>query len=231
MQGKKFRQRRKVWYRGLKKTLVIRYKKPRFKYLGDKPNENSIVLSNHVGTDAPMSLELHADFPLRMWGTSEMNSGLIKLYKYQSRVYYHEKKGWNLHSSRFFCLLASPLTNLFYKGLRLVSTYKDSRFKKTINDSYKIIKEEKENIVIFPEKSDDGYLDQLTGFHPGFILLAETCLKRGIDISIYVSYFNKKEMTYTFSKPMKYKELKDKFTKRSELIDYLVNECNSLNNA
>ena len=34
-------------------------------------------------------LELYADFPFRFWGTSEMNSGLIKMYKYQSKVYFH----------------------------------------------------------------------------------------------------------------------------------------------
>ena len=44
------------------------------------------------------------------------------MYKYQTRVYYHEKKHWNLHLARLFCLLASPLTNLFYKGLNLIST-------------------------------------------------------------------------------------------------------------
>lgn len=67
-----------------------------------------------------MSLELYADFPIRTWGTHEMNSGLSKMYRYQSRVYYHEKKGWNLHLARLFCLLASPLTNLFYKGFALL---------------------------------------------------------------------------------------------------------------
>ena len=116
----KFKQDRKLWYSGLKKIIKIRYKRPKFIYLGDKPNKNSIILSNHVGTDAPMSLELYADFPIRTWGTHEMNSGLSKMYRYQSRVYYHEKKRWNLHLARLFCLLASPLTNLFYKGFALL---------------------------------------------------------------------------------------------------------------
>lgn len=90
--SKKFRQERKLWYRNLKRMLVARYKKPKFIYLGEKPSQGSIILSNHVGTEAPMSLEMYADFPIRMWGTAEMNSGLIQLYKYQTRVYYHEKK-------------------------------------------------------------------------------------------------------------------------------------------
>lgn len=116
MKKQKFKQNRKAWFRGFKRFLKIRYKKPQFIYLGEKPTECSIILSNHEGTDAPLTMEIYADYPIRLWGTGEMNSGLVKLYKYQSGVYYHLKKGWNLHLARLFCLLASPLTNLFYKG-------------------------------------------------------------------------------------------------------------------
>lgn len=89
MKQKKFKQNRNLWYRILKKLLVMRYKRPKFIYLGQKPTEHSLILSNHVGTEAPMSLEMYTDFPMRMWGTSQMNSGLIALYKYQSSVYFH----------------------------------------------------------------------------------------------------------------------------------------------
>ena len=115
--------------------MKCRYKEPTFIYLGEKFEEGSIILSNHEGTDAPMSLEIYSGANLRMWGAHEMNSGLIKMYKYQTRVYYHEKKHWNLFGARMFCLLASPLTNLFYKGLNLISTYQDGRFKTTLKST------------------------------------------------------------------------------------------------
>ena len=101
------------------------------------------------------------------------------MYKYQSRVYFHEKKHWSLFGARMFCLIASPLTNMFYKGLNLISTYPDGRFKNTIKESLEAIKNG-ENVVIFPEVSTNGYLAELEGFHEGFVLLAETCLKRGL---------------------------------------------------
>ena len=94
--------------------MKCRYKQPKFVYLGEEISTGGVILSNHEGTDAPMSLEIYCNKPLRMWGAHEMNSGLIKMYKYQTRVYYHEKKGWNLHLARLFCVIASPLTNLFY---------------------------------------------------------------------------------------------------------------------
>ena len=226
---KKFKQKRALWYRGMKQIMKVRYKQPQFIFLGEAPKDGSIILSNHEGTDAPMALEIYCQFPIRMWGTHEMNSGLIRMYKYQSRVYYHEKKHWNLHAARLFCLIASPLTNLFYKGLKLISTYKDARFLKTINQSLEAIKNG-ENIVIFPEKSPDGYEAELKDFYAGFLVFAQQCFKKGIDLPIYVSYYKKKERVYIFDKPILYSELKSKFETREEIVKALLDNCNALNN-
>lgn len=224
---KKFKQKRKLWYRCMKGIMKCRYKEPRFIYLGEKPTNGSIILSNHEGTDAPMSLEIYCDFPIRMWGTAEMNSGLKRMYAYQTKEYYHVRKHWNLFAARVFCLLASPLTNLFYKGLNLISTYKDSQFRKTLKESVDAIKAG-DNVVIFPEHSEDGYLAELKGFYSGFVVFAQQCYKEGIDVPIYVSYFKLKEKAYIFDKPIKFSELKTKFSTRDEMASYLLEKCNSL---
>ena len=186
-----------------------------------------MILSNHEGTDAPMSLEMYLDKPLRMWGAHEMNSGLKKMYSYQTRVYYHEKKHWNLHLARLFCLIASPLTNLFYKGLNLISTYRDGRFVKTIRESIDAINN-KENVVVYPENSENGYLAQLEGFFAGFAVFADTCLKKGIDLPIVVSYFKKSEKVFVFDKEIRYSELLSKYGNREKVVAQLLNRCNEL---
>ena len=221
------KKKRKAYFELMKKMMKGRYKQPKFVYLGEEINGPSIILSNHEGTDAPMALEIYLSKPIRMWGAHEMNSGLIKLYKYQTRVYYHEKKHWNLHLARLFCLIASPLTNLFYSGLDLISTYKDGRFIKTIRESIEAIKQG-DNIVIFPEESDEGYLAELKGFHKGFVLLCEQCLKEGIDIPIYVSYFKKDVNTYVIDAPIKYSILKERFKTREEISKHICSRCNDL---
>ena len=220
-------KKRKWWFRLLKKMMKVRYKEPKFIYLGDKVTNGSVILSNHEGTDAPMSLEIYGNLPLRMWGAHEMNSGLIKMYKYQTRVYFHEKKGWNLHLARLFCLIATPLTNLFYKGLDLISTYKDVRFLKTIRESVSAIKQG-DNIVIYPEDSNKGYLQELEGFFAGFVMLGDACLKEGIDVPIYVAYFKKKEKEYIFDKPIMYSELCKKYSTKEEKARVLCERCNEL---
>ena len=199
-------KKRKLYFRILKRLMRLKYKKPNFVFLGEPFENGAVILSNHEGTDAPMALELYYDAQMRMWGAHEMNSGLIKLYKYQTKVYYHQKKHWNLTLARLFCIIASPLTNMFYKGFDLISTYRDVRLLKTIKESVSSIKEG-DNVVIFPEDSTNGYLSELEGFHAGFVLLAEKCLQQGIDLPIFVAYYRKSDNTYIFDKPVYYSEL------------------------
>ena len=207
--------------------MVCRYKKPEFVFLGEKPTNGAIIISNHEGTDAPLSLEMYCDFPIRFWGTGEMNSGLKNLYNYQTKVYYHEKKHWNLFLARMFCLIASPLTNLYYKGLNLISTYHDSRFRQTLKDSLKAI-QDGDNVVIFPEKSDKGYLPELEGFYKGFLSFADVCKAKDIDVPIYVSYFKIKEKIYVFDKPVKYSTLIATGDSRDQIAKKLLDRCNEL---
>ena len=226
-QTNKPKKKRKLWYRCLKQIMKIRYKKPTFMFLGADFGYGSIILSNHEGTDAPMSLEIYCNSPTRMWGAHEMNSGLISMYKYQTRVYYHEKKGWNLGLARLFCIIASPLTHLFYKGLNLISTYKDGRFIKTIRESIDTLKRG-ENVVIYPEDSTNGYLAELEGFHGGFVSLADIAYKRGLDIPIYVTYYRKSDKMYIIDKPVLYSQLIQDGATREEIADKLRLRCNEL---
>ena len=228
MGKKKFTQDRKPWFKAFKQLVKLRYKKPTFEYLGEKPESGSIILSNHEGAASPLNLEVYADFPLRMWGTYEMNSGFKRLYKYQTNVYYHQKRHWNLHLARLFCLIASPLTNMFYSGLNLISTYPDTRLLGTIKESVNAMVEKGDNIVIYPENSDNGYLKVLDSFHAGFALLAEALKKLGKDVKIFVAYFKKKERKFTFDKPILFSKLKERFRNRKEMAEYLLNRCNAL---
>ena len=218
---------RKKWFEVLKKIMRLFKKKTDFVYLGKVPEKNTIILSNHVGTSAPLAWELYEDIPFRFWGASEMNSGLIPLYKYQTKVYYHEKKHWNIHLARLFCIIASPLTNLFYKGLNLISTYRDMRFRTTISESIETLNSGK-NIIIFPEISDKGYLDELEGFHQGFLMLASICHKKNMDLDICVAYYRKNERKYVVGESMKLYELFNSGLSRDEMAAMLCERCNEL---
>jgi len=218
---------RKPWFRVIKKIMRLFIKETEFVYLGEKITEPTIVLSNHVGTAAPLAWELYGNLPFRFWGASEMNSGLISLYKYQTRVFYHEKKHWNLHLARLFCLIASPLTYMFYKGINLISTYSDIRFKHTITESIDTLDSGK-SVIIFPEISDKGYLDVLEGFHQGFTVLGSILLRKGKDIPITVAYYKKSEKRYIVDKPVMLSEIFRNGASREEIAKQLCDRCNYL---
>ncbi len=218
---------RKPWFRFLKKIMRLFIKRSEFIYLGNKIDKPTIILSNHEGTSAPLAWELYGNLPFRFWGASEMNSGLAALYKYQTRIYYHEKKHWNLHLARLFCLLASPLTYIFYKGLNLISTYHDIQFRKTLSESVKCLEEGK-SVIIFPEISDKGYLDVLEGFHPGFTMLASVLLRKKTDVQITTAYYKKSEKKYIIDKPVMLSDIYKESVTREALAKMLCDRCNEL---
>ena len=211
---------------GLLKSIMRRFIKPsRFVYLGGELPAGTLIVSNHVGTSAPLALELYSRLRFRFWGAWQMNAGLIRLYRYQSRVFYHEKKHWNLHLARLFCLIASPLTYLFYSGLNLISTYSDARFRTTVTESISALRQG-QHIVIFPEDSTKGYLDQLEGFHGGFLMLAKIALRHGIDCPISISYYKKSERTFVLDAPVLASELFGGGESRAEIAARLCERCN-----
>ena len=218
-----------IFYRGFKALLKNFFKQPEFIYLDEKPQKGSVILCNHVGISGPLKLEMYFDptFNFRFWGTHEMTEGLISTYKYQSYNFYHKKKGWNLFLARLFCILAAPVSNMFYKGLNLIPTYRDTRLKRTLKTSVEEIKNGK-NIVIFPEDSENGYQDVLQGFHPGFALLCNQCKKVGIDVPIYVAYYNKYNNSYVFDKPVYYSTLAEKGLNKEQMANLLCDRANEL---
>ena len=227
MEKETYRDIRKPWFRAVKSVMRLFIKETEFVYLGEKINEPTIILSNHVGTSAPLAWELYGKLPFRFWGAFEMNASLASLYKYQTRVFYHEKKHWNLHLARLFCIIASPLTYMFYRGLNLINTYRDIRFKSTISESIKCLDEGK-SVIIFPEISDKGYLDELEGFHEGFTVLGSILLKKGIDMPITVAYYRKGEKKYVVDRPAMLSEVFAEGKSREQIASELCNRCNEL---
>lgn len=201
--------------------------KPKFIFLGGEIEDGSIILSNHVGMKAPVTLEAYFKKKMRFWGTYEMNSGLKSVYKYLSTTYFHDKKHKPKFLAKIIGFIGSPFANGFYKGMNLISTYRDTRFKSTLVESIKTL-QENTTLVIFPEDSHDGYHDTLTKFYPGFLMLSEQMFRRGKDTKIYLSYLNKKKHQYVFSKPYMYSELVAEYPDREELCKVLCDKTNEL---
>ncbi|MBQ7364848.1 MAG: hypothetical protein IJW46_04550 [Clostridia bacterium] len=218
---------RKTWFNRVKKIIRLFVKPTRFVTLGEEIEDGSIIVCNHSGAGAPLAWELYSDHQFRFWGTYEMNSGLRSVYRYLVHTYYVQKKKWNILAARLFSLIAAPFATMFYAGMNLISTYRDTRFRKSLAESF-VTLERKESLVIFPEDSSDGYYDVLKSYHAGVVLLASLCLKRGMDLKLYVAYYQRKTKTCVVSKPVRLSSLFRDGATRDEIARRLCEECNAL---
>lgn len=218
---------RKKWFLNLQKVIRFFIKKPTYVYLGEKPCPGSIILSNHESATVPLTLEMYGKMPVRFWGAHDMNEGFRAVYRYQTVTYYHGKKHWPLWCARLFCLLASPLTMIFYRGLELIATYPDMRFKNTLSRSITAL-EKKNTLVVFPEDSSDGYHKVLKRFLPGAIMLLEQCRRHKMDLPVYVAYYQKDKRVHVFDKPVMLSKLLAQGLSREALSAQLCQRCNEL---
>ena len=111
--------------------------------------------------------------------------------------------------------------------MKLISTYRDSRLRGTIKQSVQVL-DTNQSIIIFPEDSTNGYLDELEGFHSGFVLLLNECFRNGKDLPIYVMYYQKAKNRYIIDKKVMYSTLLKKYNTKEEIAECLKNRCNQL---
>ncbi len=219
---------RRPFFRFVKKIAKIFKRKPKFIYLGEKPNGATIYLSNHCAASGPITYELYLPTRFRMWGTYEMCGGFKMRWKYLNHVYFHQKKKYSKFVSFLLSTILTPIMALFYKGFRIIPTYPNSKFISTIKTSIEELNNNV-NILIYPENSSDGYHDELTEYFGGFWTLAkkfnETSQK---DISIVNMYFHKKSNTVIVANPKSFLKLSKEFSDSKAVAEFFLNDANKM---
>lgn len=110
----------------------------------------------------------------------------------------------------------------------MIPTYHDLRMGKNIQSSCNKLTEG-ENILIFPENSDDGYFDVLTEYFGGFYILAKRYYeKTGKNVKIYNMYYKKKTNELIIDKPCEISELLKLNKSHNEIAEIMKNRANEL---
>ena len=226
--NEKIKLRRK-WFSPIKFILKLFIRKPKVKYLGEKIDGQIMFLSNHVGAKAPLKIELYFDRPFRFVGTYEMNGKFKQVYDYLSNIYFYQKKHWKKLPAKLFSVIATPFAWVFYRGLNLISSYRDGRLIKTVKDCVKTVKEGG-SLVIFPEDSSSGYHDNITHFFSGYLFVAKKCYDIGIDLPICLAYFRKKDNCYIVDEPIYYSRLISDGKSHEEIAENSRIRLNQLQN-
>ena len=219
--------KRDKWFLSLKTFLRAFVKKPRFIYKGKKIAAPSIILSNHVGASAPLKFELYLNEPFRIVGTHEMTEGLKNTYRYLADTYFYKKKHFPKLLAKIVAFIVCPVVNLFYKGLDIIPSYNDARFKTSVLRCLDALKKG-QNLIIFPEDSSEGYHDKLTAFLPGFAFIAKKAAEIGIDVAVYAAYYRKRDDRLIIDEPIKFSSLlKDGFDKQ-RIASVMLEKTNAL---
>ena len=212
------KRRKKLSFKFGELIVRIIYWKPKFIYLGDKFDEKPLIfIVNHCGSNAPTRIERHFPHKFFMWGTYEMTESFKQLRHYLIHTYYHQKKKVPLFFAYIIGTIFAPFARMFYKGMHLIPTYPDGRFVKTISTSLKAINNDYA-IVIYPEDSSHGYKDVIEYFYNGFLALAEAAKRKGYDLPIYVSYYQKRKRRFIIDQPVLYSSLLTKYDSDNDKI-------------
>ena len=212
----------------VKKILKVFYKKPQIINLAGDIDDKSIVLCNHNEKKGPVYLNLYFPKELAIWGAHEMLGNYKSRFLYLRDIFYVKKRGFNKFGATILSSFEAIFSPLFYKGLRVLPTFQDVRILKTFSMSDKAL-EDGVSVLIFPEDSDNGYLDVLTSFHTGFVVYSTAHFKRtGEDLPIYPSYYNVKTRRLVIDKPYFANKMLDEGKTKEQIAEIVKDKINSL---
>ena len=228
VQTPQFPNKRKPFFTALK--AVLKKLKPKLRLI-DRNNGQAkpgIFISNHCGTSAPFMIESYLPYSHHPWGAYQMNGNIVSRFKYLYHVLYRQK----LHMARvpafLLALIVCPVSKGYYKGMGLISSYPDLRLKKTMRRSVEYL-HDNVSIVIYPENSEEGYKDELTGLHGGFAMLSRVYERKyHVDVPVYPVYFNKQTSTMIVDTPTYIGDLRKQGMSQADICEFFKNRINNL---
>ena len=225
-----YKKRRQPFFKLIGIILRPFVKKPkRIINYNDKIEDKSIIISTHCGKNGPYCLSQYLPFKHATWGAYEMLGKYRERRRYLRDVLYIKK----LHKKKFPSSVKATFEAFFniyiYKGMSVIPTYTDLRFKNTLQYSFECLDNDLP-ILIFPEDSSNGYLEYLDTLLPGFIHLSDKFYKKEkIDLPVYPMYYDYRGKTIIIGKPIYIQKLKqDKKIDNDSLCILFRDEINKL---
>ena len=149
-------------------------------------------------------------------------------YRYLRDVYFIQKRHKSKFSAKILAFFEAIFSPMFYKGLRVLPSYNDTRFLTTLRKSMQVL-ENDTSVIIYPEDSSNGYHEILTGFYAGFVELARYYLrKHGEDVPIYPVYYHAKKRVMVIGEPQYISDYLSKGLNRKQIAKEFCNKVNSL---
>jgi hypothetical protein len=179
-------------FRSLKPIVRLFVRKPVIINLSEDMPMRAIFISNHSAVSGPLVLSLFFPYAFIPWGTYEMTEGFTSRFNYLYHVLYRQKLKYSIVVAFTLSLFFASISKMLYKGAKLIPTYPDFRLMKTFRKSEEAILSG-HKLLIFPEDSENGYMEMMERYHPGFIAFSSFFYKKhDLDIAVYPVYFEKR---------------------------------------
>ncbi len=210
------------------KFLKLFFKKPKIISLSGDIPDKAVYVANHAAMFGPLMYNLYLPANVSPWGAWPMVGTWKQRYHYLKDIYFIQKRHKNKLVATLLAFFEAGLSPLFYKALKVLPSYNDQRFLSTMRKSIRLL-DKGTGIIIFPEKSDEGYFDRLTGFYAGFVELAKYYRKRcGEDIPIYPVYYHPKFKKMVIGFPTYYSDYAERGKTREEIAADFCKQVNDL---
>lgn len=179
-----------LFIRFIKRIIRTFRKKPEITQQIETLPEKAIYIANHRGAAGPLTLIVYFPKILVPWGAHPMTEGYLSRWNYLYHLFYRQKLKYDKFRSLFLATTFGLISRVLYRGVHLIPSYTDLRFKKTISLSLSHL-QQNNSILIFPEDSSDGYQDEIESFHQGFLFLAKRYFETaGSHIPIIPVYYH-----------------------------------------
>ena len=195
---------------------------------GEQFPDTCIIVSNHDKKRGPVVFEINLPIHHITWGAHQMIGNYKDRFLYLRDVFYMQKNGVKKFPATLRAGFEAIFSIYFYRGIKVLPTYPDRRFLKSIRYSMQVL-ESGAAISLYPEDSDQGYFEVMTHFHPGFIMLSSTYFKKtGVDLPVFPMYYGRKKNKIVVGKPLYVQELFKQGLTRDEIAETFQNEVNRL---
>lgn len=225
--AKKKSTKQPVW-RVTSKFLKVFFRKPKIISLSGEIDPRALYLANHSAMFGPMIYGLHFPVPVSPWAAHPMCEGYKARYKYLKEVYFMQKRHMKKVPASILASFEACFSIFFYRGLKTIPSYPDMRLISTLRKSVRTI-DEGRAVMIFPEDSDAGYLEVLTKFWGGFIVLAEVYKRqKGADLPIYPVYYHSKKKVILIGEPCTLEKYQADGLNKAQIAEIFCGKVNDL---
>lgn len=214
-------------FRIVYRIIKLFYPRYTIETLTELKEPGNIYVSNHAQMHGPLALYFYFPQPHYIWVIGQM-CNRKEVTPYAMEDFWRHKSKWVKWIYKLFSILIlAPLGSYLFRKAETIPVYKDTRLRKTINDTVARL-DEGNDVIIFPEHRVN-YNKYINDFQVNFVDVARFHTRRtNKDLYFYPVYTCYKLRKVLIGEPTKYNPEANIDEERIRITKYLQTEITKL---